>query len=92
LNAGFTGSKCFDAKIWKKETKIMNYLFNRLKEPSTYAGLAILASVAGHLPSLIAAASNPVQLAIGVCGLIAIAIKENKSAAVSVTTKVEEAK
>lgn len=59
---------------------MLTYLFNRLKEPSTMAGLAAIAYVAQHAPSVIAAATNPGQLVMGGLGILAVLMQEGGAA------------
>lgn len=56
----------------------MNYLFSRLKEPSTMAGLGILGYVLLHAPSILAAATTPTSAVLGFLGLLAAVIPEGQ--------------
>lgn len=51
-------------------------LLNRLREPSTWAGLSILAALVGVPPGTFELVS---QVVMGVSGLVAIALPESKA-------------
>ena len=58
---------------------MLSYLFNRLKEPSTMAGLGMIGYVATHAPSILAAATTPQSAVIGLLGLLATLLPEGAS-------------
>lgn len=55
---------------------MIDWLLSRLREPSTYAGFAALASAAGISSELYAAAS---AVGVAVAGLAAILVAESKA-------------
>jgi hypothetical protein len=57
---------------------MIDWLLDRLKEPSTYAGFAALAAAAGISGEIYAAAS---AVAVAVAGLAAVILHERKPAA-----------
>lgn len=58
---------------------MLSYLFNRLKEPSTMAGLSMVGYVATHAPSILAAATTPQTAVIGLLGLLAALLPEGST-------------
>lgn len=54
----------------------MRYFWNRLREPSTMAGLSALAMIFGVAPNTINLAT---QVAVGAAGLLAIVVPEAKA-------------
>lgn len=58
---------------------MLSYLFKRLKEPSTYAGLALTGSFLQGLPTVLAGAATVPQLVVGIVGLLAVILPEHKA-------------
>ena len=59
-----------------EETSIMKWLIERLKEPSTWAGLAVIAQVGGQVST---SDISPELIGAAVTALAAIGMGENKS-------------
>jgi hypothetical protein len=57
---------------------ILAYLLARLKEPSTYAGVGVLAAAGIHVNAPILQAA--IQALVSIAGLLAMLIPERKSA------------
>jgi hypothetical protein len=55
---------------------MLKCVFNRLKEPSTYAGLAMIAAVAERLPAAIHGAASPAALVAAIFGVLAVVLGE----------------
>lgn len=55
---------------------MINYLWARIKEPSSWAGFGVLTYVADHIQSVAQAAASPAQLVMGVAALVAVALSE----------------
>ena len=51
----------------------MNYLLSRLREPSTWSGLSMLALLAGVPPSTFGLVQ---QVVMGLCGLVAVVVAD----------------